>query len=304
MIKLKKGLEDTNMSEQKHDYIMERRLRELNPQLHRQFTDSVFALQRMLSNFLILFPTFTDHSELHSMSVIELCNELIGEEQILKMSDDEIYVLLMACYLHDVGMGVMKKDYEKFKEQLGADAYFSEHPNADAADFVRDFHHEFSGLVIEKYAELFELPSEAHLFAIKQVARGHRKTDLYDEKEYPSNLKMPSGSSVNLPYLAALIRLADEIDVVALRNPKMLYDMESLTREIDILEFSKHNAISALDITDEAFTMIVSTDKEELYSSIVKLRDKMQKTLDYCRDVTKKRSTYTISQEHILIDRQ
>ena len=292
------------MSNEKYDYLMEKRLRELNPQLHRQFTDSVFALQRMLSNFLILFPTFTDHSELHSMSVIELCNELIGEEQILRMTDDEIYVLLMACYLHDVGMGVLKKDYEVFKDQLGADEYFREHPNADATDFVRDFHHEFSGLVIEKYADLFELPTREHLFAIKQVARGHRKTDLYDEKEYPSDLKIPNGSSVNLPYLTALIRLADEIDVVALRNPKMLYDMESLTREIDILEFSKHNAIKSLDITDEAFTMVVSTENEDLYSSIEKLRGKMQKTLDYCRDVTEKRSTYRISQKEIHIHRQ
>lgn len=38
------------MSEtENHDYAMERRLRELNPELHRRFTDAVFALQYNLS---------------------------------------------------------------------------------------------------------------------------------------------------------------------------------------------------------------------------------------------------------------
>ena len=33
-----------------HDFAMERRLRELNPALHRRFTDAVFSLQHILSN--------------------------------------------------------------------------------------------------------------------------------------------------------------------------------------------------------------------------------------------------------------
>ena len=50
-----------------------------------------------------------------------------------------------------------------------------------------------------------------------------------DESEYPAALRVPDGNTVCLPYLAALIRLADEIDVAAARNPTLLYDIESLT---------------------------------------------------------------------------
>ena len=286
------------------DFLMERRLQELDPQLHRQFTDTVFTLQRILSNFLLLFPNYTDHTELHCLSVIEFCNSLIGPEQIERMNADEIYVLLLGCYLHDVGMGISRKDYDEFLPKLDTESYLRTHPDAQLTDIMRAFHHELSGLFIEKYAMLFDIPSPEHLFAIKQVARGHRRTDLFDEKEYPADWKLPNGSTVCLPYLAALIRLADEIDVVALRNPKLLYDMEALTNPDSILEFRKHDAIRSLEITDDAFVMKVAVKDAMLLFALKELRGKMQKTLDYCRTVTQRRSPYQIRQSYVLMQNE
>ena len=101
-----------------HDYALERRLRKLDPALHRRFTDAVFALQHILSNYQLLFPQFTDHTELHSLNVIDFCNRLIGD-QIDIMSADEVYTLLLGCYFHDTGMGISEKDYIAFsKEKL------------------------------------------------------------------------------------------------------------------------------------------------------------------------------------------
>ena len=68
------------MEEYKHDYAMEKRLKELDPRLHKIFTDSVFALQFNLSNYKLIFPQFTDHTMLHSMTVIDFCNKLIGDQ--------------------------------------------------------------------------------------------------------------------------------------------------------------------------------------------------------------------------------
>ena len=73
--------------EQEHDFAMERRLRELDPELHRRFTDAVFGLQHTLSNYKLLFPEYTDHTELHSLTVIDFCNRLIGD-QIVRMNAD------------------------------------------------------------------------------------------------------------------------------------------------------------------------------------------------------------------------
>ncbi len=283
------------------DYLLEKRLKDLSPELHSIFMDNVTVCRFMLRKYTELFPEYTDHSLLHSLNVIEACNRIIGADQVAKLNEDEIFVLLMASYLHDSGMGISMKDYERFKDQLGAEEYFKAHPNDDVADFVRTYHNEFSGLFIERYAELLELPSEEHLFAIKQVSRGHRKTDLFDEAEYPADLKMPDGNTVCLPYLAALIRLADEIDVVSTRNPLLLYDIDFVTNEISILEHRKLNAVKAMETTASAFTLYAEDDDQEVIDGLHEMVGKMQETLDLCRDVVNSRTPFRITQEKVIL---
>ncbi|MCR4656358.1 MAG: ATP-binding protein [Lachnospiraceae bacterium] len=285
------------------EYLLEKRLRKLSPELHSRFRDTVFSTQNILSNYRLLFPEYTDHSEFHSMTVIASCNRLIGKDQIEKLNADEIYILLVGCYLHDSGMGISEKDFEEFEAKVDHEAFTSQNPNADRADFVRTYHNEFSGLFVEKYAGLFDFPSEEHLFAIKQIVRGHRKTDLFDEKEYPSAHKLPNGNTVCLPYLSALIRLADEIDVVATRNPIVLYDITTLTDEVQIMENRKLAAIKSMKMTNDAFILSCETDDEAVYQSVVKAVDKMQKTLDYCREVVEQRTPFKIRQKNVILKR-
>jgi hypothetical protein len=283
-------------------FMLEKRLLKLDPDLHRRFRDTVFIIQKILDRTKVLFPEYTDHTTLHCMTVIDFCNLIIGPEQINRMNADEIYVLLSASYLHDSGMGITEKDFYELMEKIPYGDYFETHEEWTIPEFVRDFHNEFSGLFIKKYAAMFDIVSDEHLFAIVQVSRGHRRTDLFDPVEYPPDFTVPGGNKVCLPYLAALIRLADEIDVVASRNPVLLYDIELLTTDISIFEHRRHMAIKDLITTYDSFIMIVKEiEDEKLYTGIVKMQDKMQRTLDYCREVAEKRSPYTITQKNVLI---
>ena len=282
-----------------HDFLMEKRLRQLDPALHRRFTDTVFALQHALSHYKRLFADYTDHTEQHSMQVIDFCNRLIGKEQIEKMNADEAYVLLMSCYLHDIGMGISEGDYEAFKNEMDADAWFAGHPQDTKADFVRRYHHEFSGCFIRKYAQLLEIPSPEHLFCIVQVSRGHRKTDLFDEQEYPAAYPLPGGNTVCLPYLASLIRLADEIDVAADRNSALLYDISNVKNEFSLFCNRMQEAVDRLHVMPERFVMDVSTRDESIYQGLCEVREKMQETLDLCRQVVEQRTPYCITQERV-----
>lgn len=296
------NIKEENIAEMEaNDYLLERRLKELDPMLHRIFLNTAATSQLILSKYKTLFPEYTDHSQFHSLTVIDSCNRLIGRAQIDKLNKDEVFVLLMACYLHDVGMGISDKDYEEFKDKLGADQYFKEHPNDDRADFVRTYHNDFSGLFIEKYADLFDLPSEEYVFAIKQVSRGHRKTDLYDESEYPSEYKMPDGNTLCLPYLAALVRLADEIDVAASRNPILLYDLDFISSEIGLIENKKLMAVNEVRMTRSSFVLYADTKEKKVYTALEKAVKKMQETLDLCRDVVEKRSRFTITQRKVVL---
>ena len=286
-----------------YDYAMERRLRELNPELHNRFTESVFGLQHILSNYLLIFPTFTDHTELHSLNVIDFCNRIIGS-QLETLNADEIYSLLMGCYFHDTGMGIKEKDYEEFAKQIDFGDYFETHERDCIPDIIRDFHNEFSGLFIKKYSDLFDIPSEEHLNAIIQISRGHRKTDLTDEKEYPIALPVESGNTICFPYLSGLIRLADEIDVAAGRNLSFLYDSDTLTNEKDIIEFGKHEAITDVFVHKDRFVLAVDTKDEFVFNNIKKMAGKMQKTLDECRFAVNERTPHKLTQEFIEIKRK
>ena len=286
---------------EKYDYALERRLEKTSAELHERFNNVVFSTPYILTKYKTLFPTFTDHSIIHSLNVIEFCNKIIGE-QINMMNPDEVYTILMGCYLHDTGMGVSKRDYDEFTPQINFGNYFDNHSRDDIPAIVRNFHNEYSGLFIKKYANFFEFPSKEHLFAVIQIARGHRKTDLEDKDEYPIAFKVPSGNTVCLPYLSALVRLADEIDVTAARNCLLDVQIKDLTDEMDILEFSKHEAIRDLEITDKEFIVKAVTNDEELIKELHVLITKMQKTLDVCRRAVNGVTPYIIHQERVVLD--
>ncbi len=286
-----------------YDYALERRLRDLDKDLHKRFTDTVFALQHILSNYKLIFPDFTDHTELHSLNIIEFCNQLIGE-QINKLNADDIYCLLLGCYFHDTGMGISHKDFDEFFPQINFGNYFDTHDRNNLPEIIRNFHNEFSGLFIRKYAHFFEFPSESHLFAVIQISRGHRKTDLFDNIEYPLNLKIEnSDSTICVKYLSALVRLADEIDVTAARNSHAIYDLSKLTKEIDLIEFMKHESVKSLDILEKEFVITIQTNDEKMFEALTIMVSKMQKTLDYCRSAINESSNYEITQEKIRIVR-
>lgn len=282
------------------DFLCEQKLKKEDPALHQLFSDSVVIMQQMLTKYKNIFPTYTDHTALHSMEVIDFCNRLIGAN-VERMNPHEIYVLLMGAYLHDSGMGISQSDYECFSKNIDFGNYFDTHSHENIPDIIRDFHQEFSGEYIKKYGEIFEIPSKEHLFAIVQVSRGHRKVDLFDKKEYPDDFSVPSGDTICLPYLAALIRLADELDIAADRNLQFLYDINTIDNEISIMEFRKHMAIRSLTITEDDFIMEVDASDETVYNAVLKLREKLERTFLECKKVVEERTPYRFTQSNIVI---
>lgn len=281
------------------DYLLETKLKHEAPELHERVRSSVMALENMLQSFLTVFPDFTDHSILHSMDVLEFCNQLIGAEQVKRLGPEECYVLIMACYLHDIGMGVREKEYDEFCERLELASWLETHPSDERADVIRKFHHEFSGQFIRKYAELFDIPTEELLYAIVQVSRGHRVTDLYDETEYP-DIRTRDGV-IHTSYLAAVVRLADEIDVASERNPELLYDTSRLTKQKDVEAFGTHESIKRVEVAEDRIILHVKPKAPEYEKLIEELAVKIRETLDYCRGVAAARSEFRITQECVTI---
>ncbi|MBR5014542.1 MAG: hypothetical protein IKY16_08060 [Bacteroidales bacterium] len=278
-----------------YDFLLEYRLRELNEDLSSRYACSMSAFERMLDRFRIIFPTYTDHSLLHTMNVANISNQLL-RDNIQKLNAGEIYVYLMACALHDVGMCVSDKNLDAFIDASGLRDYADAHQELSKPDFIRKFHNEFSAQFVKKYWSFFEIPNEQYARAIAEVGRGHRKTDLMDETLYPVSFALGDGQDANIALLAALIRLCDELDIASDRNPKLLYDtntIEGIGAE-SLFEFAKHNAIHSVAFTGDSIVIMADTDQESVADGIIRAAKTVRDTFTYCLSVIETRSDIKI----------
>ena len=281
----------------KLDYGIERRLAQCAPELHSRYRDCVVISQRMLCQYENYFPDFTDHTILHTLDILELCNQLIGS-QIGRLTGEDLYVLLMGALFHDVGMGVSAADFEQFREVLGFPEPGSD---TDRAWAVRDYHQELSGLYLEKYWRMLDFPNEAYARAVIQVCRGHRKTDLLDQAGYPPKFEVEPGKAVSLPYLAALLCLADELDIAAERNVSFLYDVEKMPSARDRREFRKHMAIRRVELEEARVVVHAWTEDPEIRAGVEEVTDKLRDKLLLCRRVAAERSPFVITQGDVVL---
>ena len=283
-----------------YDFLLEHRLKELNSELAYRHTSCMSLFEQMLKKFLAVFPTFTDHTLLHTLSVANISNQLL-RENVRKLNASEIYIYLMACALHDIGMGVSDKDIDSFIDASGLRGYVNDHPEISKPNLIRKFHNDFSSQFVKKYWELLEIPSEQYANAIAEVGRGHRKTDLMDEALYPTDYDLGDGQYANLALLAALIRLCDELDIASDRNPDLLYDTETMEgmSEKDVFEFSKHSAIHTVSFGEDSIAVIADTDKADIVDGVVEAIRTVKETLEYCLYVIQKRSDFCIDCKRI-----
>lgn len=279
------------------DYGIERRLAQCAPELHSRYRDCVVISQRMLCRYENYFPDFTDHTVLHTLDILNLCNQLIGS-QMERLTPEDLYVLLMGALFHDVGMGVSTADFEQFRAVLG----FPEPADDTARAWaVRDHHQELSGLYLEKYWKMLDFPNEAYARAVIQVCRGHRKTDLMDQTGYPPQFEVEPGKTVSLPYLAALLCLADELDIAAERNVSFLYDVEHMPSPRDRREFRKHMAIRRVELEEERVVVYAWAEDPDIRAGVEEVTDKLRDKLLMCRRVAAERSSFVIPQADVVL---
>jgi dTDP-4-amino-4,6-dideoxygalactose transaminase len=136
-----------------------------------------------------LHQDYTDHTERHSDRIIRLLNQLVETAGLKKsLNKWEIYILLAAAYVHDLGMQNQRfKDGEL--EKIRTDHHIEEALRPMLAQ-------------VRIHPDVFEI--------VLSVAVGHRKVDLstklYDKFLFTTEEIRPR-------LLAALLRIADELDI-------------------------------------------------------------------------------------------
>jgi tetratricopeptide (TPR) repeat protein len=155
-------------------------------------------------------PHYTDHTVSHSARVIKHVEDLAALlKPAEKLNDHEAFVLLAAALLHDVGM----QRVNVFDSDLAHHLFTSEEVQEGRSstvrceELVRERHHLISAEWIR--AELSSSwPSRDYVEEIASVVRGHTKADLSALQDYRK-----AGEPMRIRLLAALLRLADELDL-------------------------------------------------------------------------------------------
>lgn len=177
---------------------------------------------------------YTLHGIDHCKSIISKLNNLVeGIDKDSQLTIPEIFHLLSSVYLHDAGMLVPYADDEVKAKEAGlikGISYAKE-------DLIRDEHNFRSGKYIVENRGDLKL-DHVESICVKLICQGHRVTDL-DSNDY--NDKFVNDDCIRIRFLAALLRLADELDVSYYRAPEELMDLliEDMP-EFSQLQWLKH----------------------------------------------------------------
>lgn len=200
-----------------------------------------------------VFPNYTLHNTGHSFRIMEYMSRLVGD--ISKLSELEITLLIYSALLHDVGMAVSEEDIISIK----ADSFpFCEvkfsamkkimEGNEDLAlqEYVRRIHSSLSRrYILENLKDKLVIPRLTTLDFAKELAlicEAHTKD--YDWIKTNLRINEIRGDySFNPQFLAAILRLADILDIDSNRTPYNLYKLIA-PKGLSDEEWKQHFVIS------------------------------------------------------------
>ena len=247
---------------------------QLRKQLNTEYLSKFEKIEGIVYNIAgktrIFFPKYTNHGTDYLTNVENYVNLMIPDNIKEQMSEEEIFFLLCAVWLHDIGM-VPQDEHE-------LNNFESTSQRKDYRDNVRELHHIRSDNYIkDNYDKLGLNKLEAKI--IGQIAKGHRKINL---KDY--NIINYNGKSINVAGLAAILRLADECDVSKERESKLSpIDIDEKTREKHYL---KHELVNHVWFDHEKGIIYISCiiENEEDYQHVNEVFDEITNKLNQTSD--------------------
>jgi molecular chaperone HtpG len=237
-------------------------------------------LTPILQGFITNFPEYTDHSINHSKTVLGYAGHLINTD-IEKLNEDEIYILIMADFLHDIGMCPTNEMKKHIKESNS----FRD-SGKDFENYLRDIHHELSYQYITTFWKELKIVNETYAEAIGLVAMGHRQVELLDFEKYNPEFVVKSGNDfVCLPYLTGILRLADELDITNDRTHELLYNEYFPTNRISKEEWEKHKANYFVTFNKPTIKITSKCFEKNLYYSLLKQYKKIDEVIKYVQKI-------------------
>ena len=216
-----------------YEITLQKLLESTDKELHGRLLHLEKLAKPLLSYTQGKFPYFTPHDFHHSISVEENLNWLIPDKIKEKFNKYELFFLISAAWLHDWGM-------------IGTEDELPEE--------VRENHHLRTENYFEtKYNSLGFTLHEGRI--IGRICKGHRIIDLHS-KEY-DDMTFGQGIRIQIRFLSALLRIADETDITHSRTPEVIYYTLNPSGASED-EFKKHLNISGIGQLDEPHKIYIT----------------------------------------------
>jgi GTPase SAR1 family protein len=229
-----------------------------------------FALENYLQFMNI--EDFTNHGIDHVLSVEKNVFNLITEEVKNKLTEFDLFCLLAACCLHDIGMIAKKESNEPFLK-------------------VREDHHiRTRELLYERFSEFNLNQNEGRI--IGEICYGHGISNIDELASYDNWSVAPYGS-VNTLLIVSLLRISDLLDLNFLRAPGFVADLKKL-KGISRYHWKLHSKVSDIKIDHENRNISIFATAENEYdlSELHKLRNRVEGELTIVDDVFKKNEIF------------
>ena len=115
---------------------LEKRLNDQDSILYGKLIDCREEVKLLLQKYSSNFPQFTDHSSEHTIAVSNLASDILSDNEINSLNSDEVYVLLAACYLHDVGMCVSQREIRKIENSSHYSKLKERNPEKQIVEYI------------------------------------------------------------------------------------------------------------------------------------------------------------------------
>lgn len=279
-------------------------------------------------------PQYTLHDETHLLRVVDLMGHILGDD-VTRLTDIEITLLILAAYFHDQGMIPQK---EEFEEMLTSDDFTLhrenwqiEHPN------YQEIHRQLlrTGLPLAESTRISNQIAEmeqAHLTDYLRARHGKKSAE-FVINEYGNDKRLCLGAISLAPYLASLceshtlqcsdirnlpycswdeqiatttsnmifiatvLRIADIFDFDRERTPDVLFRSIHFTSEVSVDEWERHRSVVGWSISPSEIRITVECSDPTYHRATERYMDWIEQEI---RD-----SKYLLSQQtHSLTPKQ
>ncbi|OCN02279.1 hypothetical protein A7X67_06435 [Clostridium sp. W14A] len=260
---------------------------------------------------------YTLHDENHTFNMLYLASKLLPKDTLSRISTPDIMMIILAIFLHDIGMSPQGELIRAWKNQLSDEEALPYAEEVAAfqrfrSSFVRELQDIESFQKSKQYSKAQLVEDQIITYYIrnthadrarKLIAKDwagkikYQDTDLTatlaeicfsHNESYMALLDMETvklcaeDTFLCLPFVSVILRLTDIMDFDTKRTPAILFSHLTIKNAVSLTEWVKHLSVTAWSFQRETITFSAQCSHPAIEASIRNFCDQIDDELKNC----------------------